>query len=265
MTCIFDRWPEAPVPAELIETRKPETMNESKLEADDYWDKCRELLLQAATTICFQTGEDTLEWSAWLANGGLRELLDAQYQLSKEKPAGHVLVDAEEYDQLQASHRIKMENEQQPVNAQLLSVLKEMVEMMDSNDEHGEGSPWHTDAKAAIAAAEAEQPKSTLEKYNELMSDCTENDPLERLRFFCSLAMNSQDWLDVERFFIDMQQPPAVPDGWLNKLMELAHDYAHCMTCEVGGFDTKLDEEETEKARKKLMAHAMLAASKEQP
>ena len=30
-------------------------------------------------------------------------------------------------------------------------------------------------------------------------------DPLERLRFFCSLAMNGQDWLDVEPFFDDVQ------------------------------------------------------------
>ena len=29
--------------------------------------------------------------------------------------------------------------------------------------------------------------------------------PLERLRFFCSLAMNGQDWMDVEPFFDDVQ------------------------------------------------------------
>ena len=29
----------------------------------------------------------------------------------------------------------------------------------------------------------------------------TEDDPMERLRFFCSLAMNGQDWIDVEPFF----------------------------------------------------------------
>ncbi len=31
-----------------------------------------------------------------------------------------------------------------------------------------------------------------------------EKDPLERLRLFCSLAMNMQDWLDVESFFDDV-------------------------------------------------------------
>jgi hypothetical protein len=31
-----------------------------------------------------------------------------------------------------------------------------------------------------------------------------EPDPLERLRFFCSIAMNNQDWLDVEPLFNDV-------------------------------------------------------------
>ena len=31
-----------------------------------------------------------------------------------------------------------------------------------------------------------------------------EESPLERLRFFCSLAMKPQDWLDVEPFFDDV-------------------------------------------------------------
>lgn len=41
------------------------------------------------------------------------------------------------------------------VNEQLLEALKEMVEMMNSGDEHGAGSDWHKKAKAAITAAEA--------------------------------------------------------------------------------------------------------------
>lgn len=31
-----------------------------------------------------------------------------------------------------------------------------------------------------------------------------EPDPMERLRFFCSLAMSNRDWLDVEKFFDDI-------------------------------------------------------------
>ncbi len=41
------------------------------------------------------------------------------------------------------------------INAQLLEALAEMVEMIDCGDEHGAGSPWHTKARAAIAAARA--------------------------------------------------------------------------------------------------------------
>ena len=32
----------------------------------------------------------------------------------------------------------------------------------------------------------------------------SEPDPVERLRFFCSVAMRHQDWLDVEQFFDDV-------------------------------------------------------------
>ena len=46
--------------------------------------------------------------------------------------------------------------------------------------------------------------KTALERFYECQGD-EENDPLERLRFFCSLAMNGQDWIDVEPFFDDVQ------------------------------------------------------------
>jgi hypothetical protein len=43
--------------------------------------------------------------------------------------------------------------------------------------------------------------KSAKQQYD--ASGCAEEepDPIERLRFFCSLAMNGQDWIDVEPFF----------------------------------------------------------------
>ena len=44
-------------------------------------------------------------------------------------------------------------NAAEQVNAQLLEALEDMVRMMDSGEEHGAGSPWHTQASAAIAAA----------------------------------------------------------------------------------------------------------------
>lgn len=48
--------------------------------------------------------------------------------------------------------------------------------------------------------------KTALEMFNEIEAQCDAEDKLklsslERLRFFCSLAMSGQDWLDVEPFF----------------------------------------------------------------
>ena len=46
------------------------------------------------------------------------------------------------------------------------------------------------------------QPRSALTCYQETAADDAEpTTPLERLRYFCSLAMQAQDWLDVEPFF----------------------------------------------------------------
>lgn len=51
------------------------------------------------------------------------------------------------------------------------------------------------------------------QQYDELAAD--DMTPLERLRFFCSLAMNGQDWLDVEPFFdalaVSERAAPAQP------------------------------------------------------
>jgi hypothetical protein len=40
-----------------------------------------------------------------------------------------------------------------------------------------------------------------LERFNRDPDLLANETPLERLRYFCSLAMNGQDWLDVEPFF----------------------------------------------------------------
>lgn len=48
-----------------------------------------------------------------------------------------------------------------------------------------------------------EKQKTALEMYHE----CDGNeivDSLWRLRFFCWLAMNAQDWMDCEKFFNDI-------------------------------------------------------------
>ena len=58
-----------------------------------------------------------------------------------------------------------------------------------------------------------------IEKFREIEDDhesgLRDESPLERLRFFCSLAMNGQDWLDVEPFFDALAAPvaPAAASG----------------------------------------------------
>lgn len=47
--------------------------------------------------------------------------------------------------------------------------------------------------------------KTAKQRYDEILTEePPDNDPIERLRFFCSLAMQGQDWLDVEEFFDDV-------------------------------------------------------------
>jgi hypothetical protein len=50
-------------------------------------------------------------------------------------------------------------------------------------------------------------PASALTRFNEC-GGADEPDPIERLRFFCSLAMTGEDWLDVEPFFDAIKPPP---------------------------------------------------------
>lgn len=52
------------------------------------------------------------------------------------------------------------------------------------------------------------EPVPALLRFNELRGDDYES-PLERLRFFCSLAMSGQDWLDVEPFLDALYMNPA--------------------------------------------------------
>lgn len=50
--------------------------------------------------------------------------------------------------------------------------------------------------------------KTALERFREIERECEElknETPIERLRFFCSLAMRGQDWLDVEQFFNELK------------------------------------------------------------
>lgn len=53
-----------------------------------------------------------------------------------------------------------------------------------------------------LTAETAAKYTAAQKRYDEFMGVGDEPDVIERLRFFCSLAMRDQDWLDVEKFFI---------------------------------------------------------------
>lgn len=85
-------------------------------------------------------------------------------------------------------------------------------------------------ALAALASAPSQpsqdgkypQPGTAKQRYEENgINDEEEPDPVERLRFFCSLAMHGDDWLDVEPFFdaviADRAARQSVIDGALEQ------------------------------------------------
>jgi len=61
---------------------------------------------------------------------------------------------------------------------------------------------YHKEMLIAFARL-IEQKTPALERFMELGRN-EETDPVERLRFFCSLALSGQDWLDVEPFIEDV-------------------------------------------------------------
>jgi hypothetical protein len=68
------------------------------------------------------------------------------------------------------------------------------------------------DELAALKKAQ----KATATAYQQF-TECEgakEPDPIERLRFFCSLAMAGQDWLDAEPFFDALTQGHGEPVVW---------------------------------------------------
>jgi hypothetical protein len=87
-----------------------------------------------------------------------------------------------------------------------------------------------TQGAKVIAALKAElakpEPEAALTRFYACEGD-KEDSPLERLRFFCSLSMNGQDWLDSEQFFDALATPE--PVAWINA----RGDY-----CEVSRPDT---------------------------
>lgn len=73
-----------------------------------------------------------------------------------------------------------------------------------------EGDAWEAGCeqgyKWGFEAGGNTQFKTAKEQYEELMADDTGLSVIERLRFFCSLAMNGQDWQDVEPLFNELSE-----------------------------------------------------------
>ena len=72
------------------------------------------------------------------------------------------------------------------------------------------GNYWHLIIRRPPIDAATETAK---QRYDRFMEPGEEPDPIERLRFFCSLAMNGQDWLDVEPFFRALTNAALHSDG----------------------------------------------------
>ena len=71
--------------------------------------------------------------------------------------------------------------------------IKELIEWLQRENEA---------LKTELAALKAHLERAVLLEYKEIMEEAGDGmDAVERLRFFCSLALNGQNWLDVEPFF----------------------------------------------------------------
>ena len=68
---------------------------------------------------------------------------------------------------------------------------------------------WMADKYCSAAPVVQDNPESAISRYLRYMEGVKEPDPVERLRFFCSIAMNGRDWIDSEQFFADLA--PIVP------------------------------------------------------
>jgi len=77
---------------------------------------------------------------------------------------------------------------------------------------------------------------SAMARYSEAMEGEEENDPVERLRFFLSIALHGLDWLDVEKFITDITTARASSEAEIARLrsevgkwMDLEREAAQCV------------------------------------
>jgi hypothetical protein len=116
------------------------------------------------------------------------------------------------------------------------ALLKAALRLLDAakgdHDEMTQTTDGHYEFELDLAISGFEkaldQPRQPISALAEYLSIRDEDPPidmgnaLERLRFFCSLSMPGQDWLDVEPFFDDLEKEQAearttiikrLPDG----------------------------------------------------
>jgi hypothetical protein len=72
----------------------------------------------------------------------------------------------------------------------------------------------YDDGRRELREKQQAEPVRALQRYTEIAEEEPSIDmgsALERLRFFCSLSMSGQDWLDVEPFFDAVKKEQAEP------------------------------------------------------
>lgn len=103
-------------------------------------------------------------------------------------PAGYALVPVEPTDEMRLGAWIAwMTCEEPDQDEKMQAALREAIAAAPQ-------PPAQIAASPAMVA-------SAVTRYTQAMEGCEEKSALERLRFFCSIAMSGQDWLDVEPFF----------------------------------------------------------------
>ncbi len=86
--------------------------------------------------------------------------------------------------------------------AELLRAIRPKYGAVGSRDADVAAQQKRIDRAIELLVTPAADPaRPALPRYDDSGIERDEQDPLERLRFFCSLAMSGQDWLDVGPFF----------------------------------------------------------------
>jgi hypothetical protein len=120
-----------------------------------------------------------------------------------------------------------------------MNVLEQALEALKSSEKYLPAGHEHAAVMVVIAAlkeAIKQHGEPALSRFTD-SGGYEEQDPVERLRFFCSLAMKGQDWLDVEPFFDAIKQQ-GEPVAWVQSLSQ---PQPHCVTdlkyCAVAQWD----------------------------